>query len=489
MRARRVAALAAVAVVVALTPAAAESKRFVEYVLVDIRVGADAVVHVNEVIGLDPNTLLPAVLRTIPLRTPDGRLVRVRDVDAAVPIRVTEREDVVEVRLRGSLTLGDQGGVRYGLRYTVYRGLRSGPDTDVLEWSVLPNDSHGHVKNLRVDVHLPPSVPPRSRVQARLTGRNGEELRANVIHGHGLVRLEALGPVDPYARLTVTWPSGHVDFATAEPPMPWPWPFRPSSEWIVPGALLLLTGLVWMGEQYAGRRAVMPVYGPPAGLRPGEAGVVIDGRIDPEDIVAAVVDLALRGYLTLERASEETDWIVSVRRPWISDRDLRPWEGSLLVSVFTAPGISSIALSALRTPRESHSIHEALSAELAARGLFSSGPVVVRRAGRWVAVIVTAVWMQITWNEAAGLSTAVAGLATGVALWLLAGALAAGGLSAEGWRARQTLRGFREFLLRVDKPRLERLRPGTLDENLPWAIALGVTESWLAATPQPASRP
>jgi len=258
----------------------------------------------------------------------------------------------------------------------------------------------------------------------------------------------------------------------------------------VPGALLLLTGLVWTAGHYAGRRAVVPVYGPPAALRPGEAGVVIDGRIDPEDIVAAVVDLAARGYLALERPAGEADVVVSVRRPWISDPDVRPWEASLLVSVFTTPGFPSIMLSALRAPRDSATIREALSSDLAERGVFSSAPLALRRFGRWVAVIATALWLQIAWNEGAGPWTALAGVATGVALWLLAGAAASGGLTSDGRRARQTLRGFREFLLRVDKDRLERLTPGTLDDNLPWAIALGVTEGWLApsAPPAPGSR-
>jgi hypothetical protein len=273
-------------------------------------------------------------------------------------------------------------------------------------------------------------------------------------------------------------------FATSEPSASMPWPSVAwDRAWLVPGALLLLTGLVWMNGRYAGRRAVVPIYGPPADLRPGEAGVVVDGRIDAEDIVAAVVDLAGRGYLALEPRADEHDVVVSVQRPWINDPEIRPWEIALLVSIFTSPGVPSIRLSALRLPHDSESIREALSADLAERGLFSSAPIALRRFGRWVAVIATALWMQFAWNAGAGLSTVLAGSATGAMLWLLAGTVAAGGLTADGRRARQTLRGFREFLQRVDKDRLERLTPGTLDENLAWAVALGVTEGWLAPTP------
>ncbi len=252
--------------------------------------------------------------------------------------------------------------------------------------------------------------------------------------------------------------------------------------WLVPGGLLLLTGLAWMTARPR-RRGIVVRYAPPPHLRPGEAGVVIDGRIDAEDIVAAVVDLATRGYLALERARNDTDVIVTVKRPWISDPDVRGWEALLLRSVFTAPGHATVALSALRAPRDTASIREALSADLAERGFFASAPLALRRVGRWIAVITTAIWMQIAANEGAAGSTFLAGVATGAVLWALAGVVAAGGLTPDGRRAQHGLRGFREFLARADAPRLDRQPAGTLDENLPWAIALGVTEAWLAPTP------
>jgi hypothetical protein len=357
----------------------------------------------------------------------------------------------------------------------------------MLEWPVLPNEWHRSIPKLRAEVRFPPSVPPRVGARVSLTRPNGAPVPAKVRHGHQMAWLEATAPVTPgdSARLTVLWPAGHVNFATPEPPGPSPWPLwlTFSNAWFIPGAVFLLTGLVWMGGHYAGRRPIVPVYGPPPNLRPGEAGVVIDGRVDAEDIVAAVVDLAVRGFVTLERPPGQTDVIVTIRRPWISDPDVRPWEISLLTSIFSWPGFSTITLSALRAPRDSASIRDALSTDLAERGFFAAAPLARRRTGRWFAVIVTAVWMQLAWNADESLSTVLAGVATGLALWLLAGATASGGLTAEGRRARQTLRGFREFLMRVDTHRLDRLRSGTLDENLPWAIALGVTEGWLAPTP------
>lgn len=485
MRARRAAALAVLVAAVAATAQA--EPPVIDAMAVRITVGRDGTLSVGESIDVAYTKLGTLAFRIIALRAPDGGLVRVRDVEAsdgadgaAVPVGVTERPDELEIRPRGPLTLTHESTLQLRLAYTMYRALRSDARGDRLDLVVLPKAWTVRVERLRVEVHFPASMPVKPALHAALTRPDGTPVPANVVHGHRRIRLEAPRPARPgeSARLTVVWPSGHVNLATPEPPARWPPWVRLTEAWFVPGGLLLLTGLIWITGRARGR-AVVPSYAPPAGLRPGEAGVVIDGRIDPDDVVAAVVDLAGRGYLTLERAAGETDVMVTVRREWISDPDVRPWEAVLLANVFSAPGYRRIALSALRAPHDSASIREALSADLAVRGLFASPPLAIRRVGRWAAVVTTAIWLQLAFAEGADGPTKVAGVATGMTIWLLTGVVAAGGLTAEGRRARSALRGFRDFLARVDTGRLERLPAGTLDENLPWAIALGVTDGWL----------
>jgi hypothetical protein len=243
--------------------------------------------------------------------------------------------------------------------------------------------------------------------------------------------------------------------------------------------VLLFAALLWLTRHPP--LPVVAVYTPPAALRPAEAGVVIDGRVDTRDLVAGVVDLAIRGYVALapmENAGRR-DVLVSVQRPWLHDRDIRTFETVLLAHVFT-DGARQVRLSELRARGYPHaSIKEAISDDLEARGLFAAAPRAVRRVGRGLAVGVVAAWAQLAWNAHAGGMTYLAGLVTGAALWWLADVVAAGWLTAEGRRTRQALEGLREYLARVERRRLDGLAPGTLDEQLPWAVALGVTEGWL----------
>ena len=72
------------------------------------------------------------------------------------------------------------------------------------------------------------------------------------------------------------------------------------------------------------------------------------------------------------------------------------------------------------------------------------------------------------------------GARQGLILWGLASWYPRRFLSPAGQRARQQLLGFREFLHRAERDRLDRMPPDTLHTLLPWAIALGVTDAWLS---------
>ena len=48
-------------------------------------------------------------------------------------------------------------------------------------------------------------------------------------------------------------------------------------------------------------RGVAPVeFAPPEDLRPGQVGTIVDEQANTLDVTATIVDLAVRGYLTIE---------------------------------------------------------------------------------------------------------------------------------------------------------------------------------------------
>jgi hypothetical protein len=249
------------------------------------------------------------------------------------------------------------------------------------------------------------------------------------------------------------------------------------SVWLVPVIVAAIGALVLAQGRRSG--PVVVRYEPPAMLRPVEAGVLLDGRLDVDDFVAGIVDLAVRGYLTLERVAHAIagdDVLVSVSRPWQSDAGVHSFEITILARVYER-GTAARLLSEVRTDRDDlDALAHVVAADLADAGLFVVPPASAERAGRWLAVIVTAVWAQLAWNAGAPLPSYAAALVTGAILWIFASLLPRRLLSRSGRDARRGLLGFREFLRRAERDRLAQLPPAALPELLPWAIALGVID-------------
>ena len=249
--------------------------------------------------------------------------------------------------------------------------------------------------------------------------------------------------------------------------------------WLVPVIVAALGALVLaLGRR---SRPVVVAYEPPPMLRPAEAGVLLDGRLHVDDFVAGIVDLAVRGYLTLERvphAITGDDVLISVSRPWQSDPGVHSFEITILARMYEH-GAATRLLSDVRTDREDRdALAHAIAADLAESSLFVVPPASAERAGRWLAIIVTAVWAQLAWNAGASAQSYLAALVTGALLWMLSTQVPRRLLSRAGREARLEIVGFREFLQRAEKDRLDQMPPETLHELLPWAIALGVTDAW-----------
>lgn len=247
--------------------------------------------------------------------------------------------------------------------------------------------------------------------------------------------------------------------------------------WLVPLGLLVLFAVVVLRRWLAG--AVAPADSPPAAFSPVEAGIVVDGRFGIDAVVASVVQLAVRGIVGLERMANG-DVLVSIRRDWQRERGLRAADVAILARVY-AHGDAVRPLSEFRgTTRELDDTFDTVAGTLTENGLFAAPPSLVRRLGRWTAIIVTAVWIQLAWSFGASLSSYGAAVATGVVLWGMTSWLSRRCLSATGQRTRAHLLALRKFLSRAERERLDRMAPDTLYKLLPWAIALGVTDAWIS---------
>ncbi|SDE02579.1 DUF2207 family protein [Auraticoccus monumenti] len=138
-------------------------------------------------------------------------------------------------------------------------------------------------------------------------------------------------------------------------------------------------------------------------VRPGQVGTVVDERVDPIDVTASLIDLAVRGHLRiveLPRAEEfaRTDWLL-VRRPG-DEEQLAGFERALLTALTPAEGREGVLVSEIGPTIAAHiaDVQSHLYDDVVSSGWFDHRPDSTRN----------------VWGTAGVLALVVAVVATGV---------------------------------------------------------------------------
>ncbi len=225
-------------------------------------------------------------------------------------------------------------------------------------------------------------------------------------------------------------------------------------------------------------------FRPPDGLRPAQLGVLVDEQVDPVEVSATVVDLAVRGHLQIEetttgRFRKKTDWIL--RRAIPEEPDMRlPYEQLLLDELFA--GGDEQQLSALEGSWAGSyaKVAEALYDDAVARGWFPRSPAKTRArwAGIGIAGLVVAVALTVAlirWTTVGLLAGPL--LLTPVALLLASGAMPH--RTAKGSQRLDEALGFREFIRTAEADRMDFAeREQLFLAYLPYAVVFGATDRW-----------
>ncbi|CAN5116422.1 DUF2207 domain-containing protein [soil metagenome] len=231
--------------------------------------------------------------------------------------------------------------------------------------------------------------------------------------------------------------------------------------------------------------AVAPEYDPPLNLRPGEIGVLLDETADTLDISATIVDLAVRGFLTITEVPKK-GWFGKVDYKLTSlmknQAELLGYEQRLMNSLFLARTECLTSDLTNTFYKQLAEVKEELYKEVTAKGLFVANPEKVRSG--WV------IWMIVC--AVVGVFTTIMGLAVGDTVGSmcigLGGALLITGVigliftramparTEAGRAAFEKARGYKMFLSATEKYR----QPFFESENffmdvLPYAMVFGVT--------------
>jgi len=473
-------------------------------------VGADATLRVREAITVDFRGSHQGIFRTIPVRYERRGVdfaLRVDDVhvfdESVAPLKTEVQHLGRAVRIRAWVPGALNATKTVIITYRVRRALIDVDGHEELYWNVTGTDWDVPIRQAEAIVSSPPGIPLDRIDSIAYTGPLGAsgtdytEERADTF-----LTFRTTRPLRPREGLTIAvgWPPGAIRGPGV---IQQSWWFL-GDNWPLGLPLLAMGGLLlvwrvhgrdprggpgswpWLGS--GGPQVIKPEYQPPEGMMPATGGALVAERATPRDVVATLVDLAVRGYIRIEEiqpAFGETDWVVHRLRPLAEDPHLRPLERSLLGRLFGSDGsLTERRLSEVRRDYDTvfPPIRDEIYRGLIGDGLFPSSPERVR-----------ALWL-VTGLGLIGLAALV--LTSGPGRFVRSPVVLATGLGMAGLivaafsplMPRKTLRGaqaathvkgFREFLERTSADELRRLPPDTMHKWLAWAIALGVSERWI----------
>ena len=379
------------------------------------------------------------------------------------------------------------------ITYRVRNGTRFFKDYDEFYWNVTGNDWPVPIDHAEATVHFPEAAAGSLRAQA-FTGIYGSSERNASAEVNGAETQFATNtPLPMRGGLTIDVyipkdilkePSGLTKFL-----------------WFLGGNPIIFLPLVTLAGMfvlwwYKGRdpdpgMSVAPMYEPPAGISPAEAGTLLDDAIHPRDITSTMVDLAVRGYIKIEETAEKVllfthkDYIfhlLKARDRW--GADLAPHERVMLENVFAGGDDTRLSSLKNRFYTAVPVIREDIMSALKTKGIYLLDPESANGYNVVAAIAILipfAIFQYMGWanffNSVPLLIICL--LISAVIWWLFARVMTA--KTIKGAKTRIAVLGFQEFMNRVDGERLKLMPPTTFEKYLPYAMALGVEHHWAQA--------
>ena len=314
------------------------------------------VVHRNSSIDVTENIQVQfiggpwhGIYRTIPIqyRDPEGfnytlfmENVSARNSDE-YPFKVEQSHEGGYLKLKIYVPNADNSTQTIILRYQVLDALRYFSDHDEFYWNVTGQEWDAPIQSASARIELPEGA---SGVRAvAYSGAYGARTQdANVSVNGNVVELYSTAPLGYHQGLTVDvgLDKGVVQEPTAAQDISlflrsnWPLLVFPIA------AFLLMFWLWWTRGRDPERDAVTVQYDPPDQLTPAECGTLVDDSVDMRDVTATLVDLGVKGYITIEQKdhsgllSHHRDYVFHLRKPADQWRNARPHEAAMLAALF-----------------------------------------------------------------------------------------------------------------------------------------------------------
>ncbi len=399
------------------------------------------------------------------------------------------------------------GNNTYTFNYTVNGAVRTGTldegSGDQLFWTVLPSDHPARVDSSRTTITLPEGISPQKYigtedhlVAAYLNDVQTTDVVTTVSEDERVITFDTQRAIMPGEKLDVRVQFPHGLLAA-------PTPNWQASEQrddaiglgvLALSLLLLVVGplsvvLLWYTRGRDPKLGiVVPDYitEPPDRLPPAMVGSLIDEKVDMQDIMSTLVDLAHRGYVLMEEEKRNYTFTRTDKQ----DTDLRGFERSFLNDIFRGENSRSLNSLQYKFAGKIPGLRNQIIEELVKEGYLPRAPQSVRNGYTAVAVFVLLLgiaslfFLGIFLGSNAGLVCfpVFAIIATAIALFIAARHMpqktVKGAESAAKWDA------FRTYLKNIKEYTDIEASGDIFEKYLAYAVAFGLERSFITTFSQ-----
>jgi hypothetical protein len=499
----RSALLLATMVATLAAPAAARQLRIQKF-SAEIFVQQDSTLNVTETIEANFIGAWHGLYRTIPVEyvTPQGfnytlsvKLESATDASGQA-LKVESSRERHYLKLKIYVDDATDAVRTIVLHYRVKNGLKYFEDHDELYWNVTGDEWDVPIENAGAQILLPAGATGIRATE--FTGSYGSRgQNADVVTSDNTVSVSMGRPLGFHEGLTavVGWDKGFVTPPTTSDLFS---QFL-ESNWPLFFPVLVFIFMFWLWYTRGRDPRVVSVavqYAPPEGMTPAEAGALVDDDAAMRDITATIVDLAVRGYMSIEEKESKhlmglisnKEYVFHIKKKPAEWKGLKGHELVLIAGIFANGMATDVELSSLQNEfyKNLPGIKNCIFDALMERGYFQHRPDYVRSGfvagGVIIGVLLFSAGMSL--SQRMGMAPApflIAAVASALIIigfgWFMPARTAAGAKAVAG------VLGFEDFLTHVESDRMQRVgqTPETFEKFLPFAMALGVEKKWVAA--------
>ena len=478
---------------------AARAEEIIRDFVTEIRIDPDSRLNIQETISYDfGDAMRHGIYRDIPYKYQarggnyNLRLDNFSVTDEnglSLPFTLEKQGEYERIKI-GDPAAEVTGLKVYRIAYTVRRAINYFNDHDELYWNATGNEWQVTIEQSRATVILPEAVAENDLQSACFAGPAGSQDKCvsyrYVYSADGrvgsIVFTNDFLKTNEGLTVVVGWPKGLV-----AKPSAWEAFLETVRDNIILGLpLLVFLALFYLwrtkGRDPAGRGTIIAEFGPPDNLTPAEVGTIIDENAQNRDISAQIIDLAVHGYLKIEKKDagglfKKDDYILNKLKDGATLKN--EFERKLFTALFS--GKDSVRMSDLKNKfyKDLEDIKRSLYQDTVDKNYFAKSPAKVRRTYFILGAVVIffGFFLAGMFGFLATISLAVSGAMIMIFGYFMPVKTGAGVL------AREKILGLKEYLRVAEADRIKfhnapEKKPEIFEQLLPYAMVLGVENEW-----------